>query len=282
MRSPASDILARPLLIVGAPRSGTTWLMRTLLQDRRLVGGQESHFFRLLGSSLQAFDRQLARPRQTGLGCYWRREELVSELHRLWRKTFEPLLIARPDAQMLVEKTPDHALWLDVAREVVPEARVIHIVRDSRAVVASLLEASRRPWGRVWAPKSRKAAVAIWRSHVSSALRSPLPVHLVRYEDLVDDAPTVLAGIYGFLDLPQDSSLHATAAASGTSLDAYVAAGDVGALRAEPEGFGRSGEEARDAWRRSLGAWDRWRVWADTRDILEPLGYDRRGARPRR
>ncbi|MCE2884576.1 MAG: sulfotransferase [Planctomycetaceae bacterium] len=282
MPSPASDILERPLLIVGAPRSGTTWLMRTLLQDRRLVGGQESHFFRLLGSSLQAFDRQLARPRQTGLGCYWRREELVVELRRLWRKTFEPLVVARPDAQLLVEKTPDHALWLDVAKDIIPEARVIHIVRDSRAVVASLLEASRRPWGRVWAPKSRQAAVTIWRSHVSAALNSPLPVHLVRYEDLVDDAPTVLAGIYAFLDLPQDPASSATAAASGTSLDAYVASGDVGDLRPEPEGFGRSGEEARDAWKTSLGAWDRWRVWADTRDVLEPLGYGPRGARPRR
>ncbi|MFM7260537.1 MAG: sulfotransferase family protein, partial [bacterium] len=139
-----SDIIERPLLVVGAPRSGTTWLIRTLLQDRRLVGGQESHFLKTFGASLRAFDEQRGRPRPTGLACYWRRAELVDELQRLWRKTFEPMVALRPEARLLVEKTPDHALWLDVAREVVPGARVLHIVRDSRAVVASLLAASKQ------------------------------------------------------------------------------------------------------------------------------------------
>ena len=278
----ASDILERPLLIVGAPRSGTTWLMRTLLQDRRMVGGQESHFFRTFGATLHSFDQQIGRPRKTGLACYWRRAELVAELQRLWRRTFEPLAVARPEARLLVEKTPDHALWLHIARDVVPDARAIHIVRDSRAVVASLLEASRRPWGQIWAPKSRRAAVAVWRSHVSAALDSPLPIHLVRYEDLVDDAPAVLAGIYEFLALPRDPALCAREAVTGTSLDAFVVAGEVGGDLREPEGFGRSGEEARDAWRTSLGAWDRWRIWMRTRDLLEPLGYGPEGARPRR
>jgi hypothetical protein len=256
--------------------------MRTILQDRRLVGGQESHFFRCFGTPLRAFDKQRNGLRRTGLGCYWHREDLVAELRRLWCRTFEPVLRARPDAQMLVEKTPEHAVWLDVVRDVLPEARVLHIVRDSRAVVSSLLEASRRPWGMKWAPKSRLAAVNIWRTHVLAALESPLPVHHVRYEDLVDDAPAVLEGIYAFLGLPHGAEAPALQAASGLSLDDFVTPGEIGKLPEEPDGFGRSASEARDAWRRELGWWDRRRVWWRTRDLLERLGYGRDGARPRR
>lgn len=281
-QSATSDILERPLLVVGSPRSGTTWLMRTLLQDPRLVGGQESHFFRSFGPPLRSFDRQRSNPRPTGLACYWRRDELVQELRRLWCRTFEPAIAARPDARLLVEKTPDHALWLDVVREVLPQARVLHIVRDSRAVVSSLLEASRRPWGVRWAPKSRRDAIHVWRSHVTAALESPLPTLLVRYEDLVDDAPAVLARIYDFIELPREADAAALRGAVGTSLDAFVTPGDLSTLPSEPDGFGRPAEEARDGWRRDLGMWDRWRVWRRTRDLLERLGYGRHGARPRR
>lgn len=50
-------------------------------------------------------------------------------------------------ATRLLEKTPAHARQLELIRAVRPGARFVHLVRDPRATVASLIEKSRRPFG---------------------------------------------------------------------------------------------------------------------------------------
>jgi hypothetical protein len=279
-----------PLLIVGAPRSGTTLVQRTLLLDPRCAGGQESHFFAVFGAVLREFDRKKAMPRPHGLACYWTRDQTVSQLRRLWVEAFVPVLAARPSATMLVEKTPDHALWLDVAAEVLPKARVLHVVRDSRAVVASLVRASRTEWGRPWAPKSVSAAIDIWRRHVESALQSRLPTHMVRLEDVIDAPNREFAALSEFLrwgaeplrvDPVARTASSGDALATSGSRSVFVPGGAVGVPPAEPAEFARSASDARDGWRRELGWWGERRIWKETRDLLQTLGYTRHGLEPR-
>src|SRR5439155_26280155 len=43
-----------------------------------------------------------------------------------------------PDARYIVERTPGHVSHLPLIADVFPDARVIHIVRDGRAVARSL------------------------------------------------------------------------------------------------------------------------------------------------
>lgn len=273
----ALRLVSAPALVVGAPRSGTTLVQRLLLADPRCVGGQESHFLATFGQALRDFDRKQSLPRPHGLACYWTRAALVAEIRGLWSRTFVPVVERRPGAEVFVEKTPDHALWLDVAAELTPAARVVHVVRDARAVVASLLSASRAPWGRPWAPRSAEAAVTIWRRHMEAALASPLPVHLVRYEDIVDGAPGAVDGLFRFLGLAPEGRIGGGPPAPERSTDAFVSTGELRSLPSEPEGFARPAAEARDAWRRELGWWDERRVWRATADLMEPLGYGRAG-----
>ena len=40
-----------PVFIVGAQRSGTTWVQRLLCSHPRIVGGQESHLFSAYGGA---------------------------------------------------------------------------------------------------------------------------------------------------------------------------------------------------------------------------------------
>jgi len=268
-----------PLLIVGSPRSGTTLLQRILLTDSRCAGGQESHFFSTFGVVLREFDRKRAMPRPHGLACYWTREEAVAHLRQLWISACGPVLSARPDARYLVEKTPDHALWLDVAADVVPNARVLHVVRDSRAVVASLLRAGRSEWGRPWAPKSLDAAIQVWRRHVEAALSSPLPTHVVCTEDLVENPARELAAMSQFVGFgPETLRLDEAVLGGGDrSTDVFVRGGALPSLPEEPEGFARSAIESRIGWRTELSWWDERRVWNQTKDLMEHLGYSRRG-----
>ena len=66
---------------------------------------------------------------------------------------------------IFVEKTPSHALFIPEILELFPGSRFIHVLRDARDTVASLLAAS-RGWGRGWAPRRATAAARMWVEHV--------------------------------------------------------------------------------------------------------------------
>jgi hypothetical protein len=261
---------AAPVLIVGAPRSGTTWVQRLLLADPRFCGGQESHFFVSFGRVLRDFDHKRDMPRSHGLSHYWSREDFVSTLRGLWLRTVAPVIAAAPEASVLVEKTPDHARWLDVAREIVPAARVVHVIRDSRAVVASLLAAGRAPWGDAWAPKSLGSAIAVWRTHVEAVLAEGDRVTTVRYEDLLRDAGAGVSRLHRALGIEVDEGRvqSAVAAASREAVQA-------GLGTREPDGFVRGG--APGAWRQELSFFARRKVWRETRELMRTAGYSEDG-----
>ena len=144
------------VFVVGAPRSGTTWLQRLLAAHPRVATGQESHLFsEFVGPQLRAWrkhERAAAVERGgVGPGCYHTEEEFLGILRDYMRRLLAPLLEARGTAELFVEKTPGHALYVAEIHELLPEARFIHIIRDARDVVVSLLTAA-GSWGQGWAP----------------------------------------------------------------------------------------------------------------------------------
>ena len=284
------NIVTAPILVVGAPRSGTTWLHRLMLSDERTTGGQESHFFVSFAQALRDFDRKIAFERPHGLGTYWTREELVTELRALWTRMMLPLVPAGSKIQCLVEKTPDHALHLDVIPDILPKAKVIHLVRDSRGVVASLLAASRSEWGQAWAPGDAAVAAETWNRFVSAAEQAQEalgPEHFLRvhYEHLHEDATSELIRVFRFLNLPLNEGEAQRLVDSYTKNreqdpngTGYQARGAIdGQAVQEPAGFIRSGNV--DGWRSELSRRESTVVWKSTSQLMEQLGYqkDKRG-----
>jgi hypothetical protein len=276
-------LASSPILIVGAPRSGTTWIQRLLLGDPRCCGSQESHFFVTFGRVLRDFDDKAALARPHGLACYWKRADLVDELRGLWHRSVRALIERHPTAEVLVEKTPDHACWLDVIDEILPAARIVHVVRDSRAVCASLLHASRQSWGGPWAPSNAAAAAAKWREHVEAAERSGARLGRDRFlrlhqEDVHEDPVREMRRLWPFAGLDVDAApLEAIAErASSPGGSPFEMTGELeGAAAPEPDGFARGG--APDRWRRELGPRQRWVIWRATAAAMRRLGYDRGG-----
>jgi hypothetical protein len=113
-----------------------------------------------------------------------------------------------------VEQTPETAFVLAAALWAYPEARAVHVVRDGRDVVCSLLERgwlsagraggddARLPYGaeaRFWVAPSERAefeqasdaarAAWAWRAYVSAARSASERVLQVRYEELAESAP---------------------------------------------------------------------------------------------
>ncbi|MGH2996143.1 MAG: sulfotransferase family protein, partial [Gaiellaceae bacterium] len=111
----------RLVFVVGSPRSGTTFLGRSL---GSLPG------FIDLG---EVAPHKAAVPVLAGLPP----EEAAARMRRVLTVTRLLGLVGRLRS---VEQTPETAFVLEAARRAFPEARFVHALRDGRDVVCSLLE----------------------------------------------------------------------------------------------------------------------------------------------
>lgn len=193
------------VFIIGSPRSGTTWVQKILASNENIVTAQESEIFTtFIGPIIMNYYRQLNNPSGrggTGLPCYW----TIDELHELLRQVFYGMLgqTGQYDgSKLFIEKTPSHALVVDKIALVLPRARFIHIVRDPRDVVSSLIAAS-KDWGKNWAPSNVLKAAIVWKRHVNSAdqFLTQVPQRqklLIRYENLKTDTLKHIIKMFSF------------------------------------------------------------------------------------
>lgn len=278
-------IIEAPIFIVGSPRSGTTWLQRLLLSHPEICGGQETHFFSTLGSSVtRPYKVQQASVRKIGLPCYWSEADIKARLFGFWFDTVKGIVEKSPNAKYLLEKTPDHARHMDTILEILPKARFIHLIRDSRSVASSLLAANKEEWGKQWAPKSAKDAAIVWYLNVLEAREfgKTLPntqYYELRYEDLKADAFQQLKQVFEYLAIPvsendlktivQGQDFETQRKLGGSPLPATTDSNS-GAQK-EPEGFFRKG--ALDSWKSDLNFLEKLTVWRYTRKLMKASGY---------
>jgi hypothetical protein len=285
LNASGGQLATAPVFIVGAPRSGTTWLQRMLLSESRVCGGQESHFFYSFGRVLRDFEDQFQQHRQIGLPSYWKRAELVDELQRLWFRTMEPVI--RADATVLVEKSPSHALAMPQIAELLPQSRFIHLIRDSRAVVASLLAASREPWGSDWAPSNVKEAALEWGLYVREARNAGRQLGADRYlelhyEDLRADSVAQISSVFSFIGLEvNEEEIRKLVTENEFDRQKQIGGEKITicgewAVReqasSEPPGFFRKGSV--DSWKTDLSLFEKLTVWRYTRRQMWECGYN--------
>lgn len=100
-----------------------------------------------------------------------------------------------------VDHTPDNILNVGRILRFFPAAKFIHIVRDPRAVYASVRHLD-------WGPSTPEAAALMWIKHVAAGLSAELTysdkvVARIRYEDFVSDPSQSVARLEFQLKLPQ-------------------------------------------------------------------------------
>ena len=200
-----------PIFIVGAPRSGTS-LLRVILNRHPSIGlCDETYFFYYVYTRRDAFgdlsnpanrrhliDRYLATRRIQRLDSDLQAltEGLMKEggSYRSFFITLMRLYAAARGKVRYGEKTPQHALFAETLCEWYPKGKLIHLVRDPRDVVGSLL---RMPW----ASNHAAANARIWSDCVQNAERCRQRDNyiLVRYEDLVSDPHAELMRVCAFI-----------------------------------------------------------------------------------
>lgn len=210
-----------PIFVVGAPRSGTT-LLRVILNRHPEIGlCDETFFFYYVARRRRAFGdlsdparrRRLIeaylttrRMREMGLDLRALGDRLAiagtsyaaffSTLLRFYAETHEKTRWG--------EKTPLHAAELPTLAEWFPDGRVLHLVRDPRAVVGSL---QRMPWG----ARSVLRNARLWKRMTApaGADRAVIARMVVRYEELVADPPRTLREVCDFLAVSYDPRMLA-------------------------------------------------------------------------
>lgn len=98
-----------------------------------------------------------------------------------------------------VDHTPGNIRFVATLARALPGARFVHIVRDGRAVAASVLPLD-------WGPNTAVEAARHWGLQVAAGLAAaaaygPDVVHTVRFEDLVGDPRRTLEGVCDFAGL---------------------------------------------------------------------------------
>ena len=182
------------IVVVGSPRSGTTYFQRLLSCHPKIRTGQESYIFdEYIGPLLRSWKWHLrfkdVERGGIGLGCYFREEEFLEILKQFLFRLLEPLVGSLREGEIFVEKTPSHALCIPAIMKLLAGVRFIHVVRDPRDVVASMLAAS-HSWWKHCAPKNAREAALMWQRFVNAVLnaKSSIPpgqFFEVKYEDLV-------------------------------------------------------------------------------------------------
>lgn len=218
----------RIVFVVGSPRSGTTFLAGAIGSLPGFVD---------LGEVAPV---KAAVPELAGLTP----AEAARRLRRILTVSRRVGLVG---AVRAVEQTPEAAFLVRAIQVAYPEASVVHIVRDGRDVVCSLLEKRwlRReearaaddagvPYGayaRFWVEPERRAefetasdarrAAWVWRSYLTAARAGA--GHEVRYEQLVTDPGSVGHDLAHHLEAPAEPLAEALALAHAESVGRYRA-----------------------------------------------------------
>jgi sulfotransferase family protein len=216
----------RLVFVIGSPRSGTTFLAGAIGSLPGFVDLGEVAPVKAAVPELAALSPPEAARRLRRILAVARRVGLVGSVRA-------------------VEQTPELAHVAAALPIAFPEAVVIHIVRDGRDVVCSLLE---KPWlkrehpsaddaglpygsyARFWVEPDRRAefetsndarrAAWVWRSYVTAARSAPGAVE-VRYEEVATDPDGVARAIAPQLGAPRGPLSVALREAHASSVGRY-------------------------------------------------------------
>jgi Flp pilus assembly protein TadD len=230
-----------PDLLVGFPRSGTTMLEQALAAHPDVGTSGERPIVQRLKRTLgrladdpDAFARRIAAMTASELG------ELRRRLLRIAREE-----VPGPHRRIL-HKHPMDVIELPLLERLVPDARVLYVVRDPRDVFLSCLKQRFVP-NMVTVHFLEPAATLALQERVDAAWRAARDRIRtrwvdVRYEAFVADPEAGLRRILDFLDLPWHEGLRAFHEAAATR---WISTPSARAVREAPH-------------RRAVGGWRRF------------------------
>jgi Sulfotransferase family len=195
----------KTVFLVGCPRSGTTWLQIILGSHPGIATVRETHLFdRYLADIYARYEGEAEKLGKDGLRILLGEARLDQLCRHFADGVLAEIAATKPGCSVVLEKTASQIWSSRMMQRLYPEAYFLHIVRDPRAVVASMLAYAKEDWANEGDPDVLTAAEA-WHSAVTighSDLAALGRQHIeIRYEDLVAAPDATLATILQRLGL---------------------------------------------------------------------------------
>jgi hypothetical protein len=228
LRGALSPVDDRMVFVLGCPRSGTTFLARAIGSCPGMVDLGE------VAALKAAIPEMAGRDPVESAPC-------VRRLLNITRR------LALTGGVRAVEQTPETAFIARAIDRAFPRAHLVHIIRDGRDVVCSLLErgwlnAGRRgvddagiphgSYSRFWVEAGRdhefedasdvRRAAWAWRRYVAAGRNDDLALEL-RYERLVMDPAGTARALAGALDVAEEPLRAAFEASFSSSVGRFRA-----------------------------------------------------------
>jgi len=267
----------RPIFIGGCDRSGTTLLGSMLGGAENCVATPESQFktavlpycrkkdgtvdVRLAYRRIVKHWRfKLWRLRKSDYNWVIEKSFSYSELIRNLVKAYA-IKNGKADASVWIDHTPNNLQHAKTLLDFFPEAKFIHIVRDGRAVAASVIPLD-------WGPNTIMYAAHWWVERVAFGLAAesflgPQHVIRVRYEDILRKPEDSLRWLCNLLDIEYNPEMLE---GKGFTPPQYT--------RRQHKLIGKKPDPMRlEAWKTTLSPRDVEIFEALTGDFLVYLGY---------
>jgi hypothetical protein len=264
------------LFIIGAPRSGTTWMQAMLGAHPAVCTTGELTLFSFYTApwirnwKMEHENVTFGRYCQ-GLPIVWDEEEFYAFLREFLERVYRRVLALKPAATHILDKHPGYTPFVEDINALLPHARFIHMIRDGRDVAASLVAAQR---DMDFGADSIAAAALQWKTSLKQARqagRFDKRYLEVRYEELSGSTSEVLTDVFSFCGIETTPNLVGNIVADHTfdKMRASLRSPAPG-LRENPAHFrkGRVG-----SWSEDFRAVDRLRFERAAGDLLHDLGY---------
>jgi hypothetical protein len=210
-------ICSNPIFLIGAPRSGTTFLGWSLAHHSWLWTSGESTVIREIFGETTPVDRAIEHAGIAGKGS-WLTDQGVDRAELLAHLGIgvNALYTSRSRGKRWLDHTPQNTPIVDLLGDMFPGAVFLHLLRDGRQVVHSMtnflnaLPEERREsfnragWAIPWL--DFETACETWRDHVETAMRfaaaHPQRCLTVRHSRFVTAEWHAYRDIFRFLEIP--------------------------------------------------------------------------------
>lgn len=207
-----------PVFIVGIPRSGTTLLTQILNASGQIYFGTETHFFEFInrrknknGKEKELIKEYLDQQKNQFLKYFQLTDLEWSEIYRYSESAdtikefityFFKYEANRKGIERWGEKTPGHYAHISEILRYFPQAKIINIIRDPRAVFQSHQKVN-------WGEKSPLKFVKRYKLNieVSNSSKNCSNLLTVKFEDLLSNPRDVVQNICAFCDLKFSNSM---------------------------------------------------------------------------
>jgi len=232
------------VFVAGASRSGTTMLNRILGQNPAVCAMNELHYFGDLfeiGEDQTIFQGHELLKKASKLFARYRRglwkgkpeEADIKSAQVLINSLYEPIdgvrlfqrfleyVADESDSSLVAEQTPRNIYYAADLLKAYPDARILHIVRDPRAVIAS----QKRRWSRrktlnannipilemvrEWISYHPYTMSLLWKKAfiAGQSIESSDRYLRIRFEELVEDPQQVVRQVCKFIKVPFDEKM---------------------------------------------------------------------------